>query len=127
MMAVWIVEEPRDLNAQISCRAQLSCEGKGEGKLVYRWMKSNTLQGTFKPHEVTTCGVLSFDKVAQKHEGYYKCLVEHHRNEIVLDQVDSRVVYLRPTSPNQGQHLMKTSQDPCNHIVAHCRQKSFII
>ena len=113
-MAVWIVEEPCDLNAQISYRAQLSCKGKGEGNLVYRWLKSNTPEGTFKHHEMTKCGVLSFNKVAQKHEGYYQCVVENHR-----DHVTSRVAYLKPTSPNQGQHQMKTSQDPCNHIVAH--------
>lgn len=90
-VAVWITEEPCDVQAEIKQRAQLTCTGEGAGKIEYMWLRSSTRNGTPKFVKKTQLGVLPFDSLSNLDNGYYQCQVENH-----FEHVDSRVVQVKP-------------------------------
>ena len=99
---VWITQQPLSIDCYIGDRASLFCRAEGcpEGcqedqKIRYMWLRSDT-RGGKKQELVLTCdtGVLPFERLVQKHWGYYVCQAQNS-----YQHVQSKEVYVKVSAP----------------------------
>ena len=91
---VWFTRQPQSTNRYIGEKASLICTAEGQPTIQYLWFKMDTQKGKRRHVHTCTDGVLSFEKLASKHWGYYVCQAqndhEHIESEMVKVSVEPR-------------------------------------